>query len=75
MNLFIEQVMRNEVQSPAAVNLLARGVYLMNGGDPDNWDKMTPDEIQLIYITHMSTMKAYNNDLLEGIVEILKAMG
>ena len=75
MAAFAEQVIRNEIQSPAAIRLLARGVYLMNGGDPDNWDKMTPDEIQLIFLTHISTMKSHTNDILEGLVEILKAMG
>ena len=68
-------MIRNEVQSPAAVRLYARGIYLMNGGDPDNWDKMTPDEIQLIFITHISAMKSQTNDILDGIIQILKAMG
>ncbi len=68
-------MIKNEIYSPAAVELLARGIYLMNGGDPDNWDKMTPDEIQLIYITHQATLKARTNDMLEGLVEILKAIG
>lgn len=67
-------MIRNEVQSPAAVELLARGVYLMNGGDPDNWEKMTPDDVQLIFITHQGTLKARNNDMLQGLVDILKAM-
>ena len=63
------------MHSSAVVELLARGVYLMNGGDPDNWDKMTPDEVQLIYITHQATLKARNNDMLQGLVDILKAIG
>lgn len=47
----------------------------MNGGDPDNWDKMTPDDMQLIFITYQGTLKARNNDMLQGLVDILKAMG
>jgi hypothetical protein len=47
----------------------------MNGGDPDNWDKMTPDDMQLIFIVHQGTLKARNNDMLQGLVDILKAMG
>ena len=47
----------------------------MNGGDPDNWDKMTPDEIQLIYTTHLALKKYDLKEMMEGLISIIKAVG
>ena len=30
--------------------IAAYGAYLLHGGDPNNWEKMRPDDIQLIYM-------------------------
>ena len=47
----------------------------MNGGDPEDWDKMTPDEIQLIYTTYTALEKSRTREIMEGLVAIIKAMG
>ena len=75
MNIFAEQVARGKYLSSAVIELLARGIYLMNGGDPRGWDRMTNDEIQLIYTTYTALEKAKVREIMEGLVAIIKAMG
>ena len=36
--------------------LAAYGAYLLHGGDPEVWDKMRQDDIQLIYVMHKADM-------------------
>ena len=32
--------------------IAAYGAYLLHGGDPQNWERMRQDDIQLIYIMY-----------------------
>ena len=43
--------------SPEALPLYAYGVYLANGGNPDDFDKFTQDDMQVLLAVHSGERK------------------
>ena len=62
--------------SPESALLYTYGVYLSNGGTPQGFMDMTPEDIQLMYTVHTCEKNKEATTLLSGIAKILtKLMG
>ena len=62
--------------SPQGAFLYTYGVYLANGGTPDGFMDLTPQDVQLMYTVHVAEKNRDNLVLLKGIAKIMsKVMG
>lgn len=43
--------------SPYTLEMYAYGVYLMHGGDPERFEDLTMDQIQIMITSYMGTQK------------------
>ena len=55
-----------------AVQIAAYGIYLMHGGKPQDFEDLTPDDLQVIFTTYTSMQTAANAELLNGLGKMLK---
>lgn len=58
--------------SPLSARLVAEGIYLMNGGTKEGLEKLTEDDLQVIFTVYTSMRTALCAEMLEGLITILK---
>lgn len=64
--------MSTEGMTSEAAVLFMRGVYIMNGGDPERFDELTYEDITQMYVAYMATearqarIAAENNAAIMG---------
>ena len=47
------------------------GLYLANGGTPDGFMDMTPDDVQMMYTSIVAMNKNNTKDIITGVAKIL----
>lgn len=52
MNVFANRVVNDDPLTGAEIGMIAYGLYLMHGGDPDKFQDLTEDDIMAIYVTN-----------------------
>lgn len=60
--------------SPDIAFTQAYGLYLMHGGSPEGFDRLTPDDVQIMYSAYMATQAFDRRELIKDIVKIIEKM-
>ena len=52
MNVFANRVVNDDPLTGAEIHMMAYGLYLMHGGDPEKFQDLTVDDIMAIYVVN-----------------------
>lgn len=70
VHLFEDAILRDNMSSDMVL-LYAYGRYLLHGGDPEKFLDLTPDDIQIMYITDVLSQRKNTQDVLSGLTKII----
>ena len=72
-NLY-ENIATGRPLSTAGIRLFMYGIYLSNGGTPDNYMELDDDDLDAMYVAYSAEKAHEHNQWMEGMIEIIKAM-
>lgn len=74
MRILGEALLKGDDLSHDQSFLYAYGIYLMNGGTPDDFMDMTPWDVQVMLTAYTASVANDRNEMLKGIATIASEM-
>jgi len=70
----MEAIAKGQPVSPLGARMYMYGMYLANGGTPDDYFNMDEDDLDMMYIAFNATEAHRHNRWMEGLSKFIKAL-